>query len=110
MKIIRNLDQTKHRTSMVKGVIEWARFIVWTGRDMASGVTNMVLLRCPQDAQDRLLDLIGDGGSGQRSLLRHPMMVHSFFAEDLVIRGVGQLHQAELYAYIACLLTLRESS
>ena len=54
---------------------------------MRSGVTTMILLRCPAAAREAMVRRLGDGGAGQRELLRHPMLVHALLAEDLVRRS-----------------------
>ena len=84
--VIRSLSAAENHQDPTKRVLDWQRFVVWTGRDMLTGATTMVVLRCPPDAQDRFIQLLGDGGEGQRQLLRHPMLPHTFFAEDLIIR------------------------
>ncbi|KAK5170478.1 uncharacterized protein LTR77_005066 [Saxophila tyrrhenica] len=47
----------------------------------------MVVLRCPADAQERLLGVLGDGGEHQRLFISHPTLIQAFFAEDFAIRS-----------------------
>lgn len=54
---------------------------------MQTGDTTMIVLRCPADAQERMLSLIGDGGDGHSLLIRFPMLVDAFIAEDLAVRS-----------------------
>ena len=85
--INRSLSAAENPKDPTKRVLDWQRFVVWTGRDMLTGATTMVILRCPPDAQERFITSMGDEAEGQRQLLRQPMLPHAFFAEDLIIRG-----------------------
>ena len=83
--IRRSLSAAANPKDPTKRLLDWRRFVVWTGREMQTGVTTMVILRCATDVQDRFIASMSDGAEGQRQLLRHPMLAHAFFAESLVV-------------------------
>lgn len=82
--VIRAFKASDNPVTTSRSVLDWQRFITWTGRDMRTGVTTIVVFRCPTETQERLLRLIGDEAEGQEQLLRHPMLVHAMLMEDLV--------------------------
>lgn len=81
--ILRSLGCAEAPKDPTKRLIDWRRLIVWTSRDMCTGQTTMVVLRCPNETQERLMNVMSTGGEYQRRVLRHPMLVHAFFAEDV---------------------------
>ncbi|KAK3722456.1 hypothetical protein LTR37_002448 [Vermiconidia calcicola] len=81
--ILRSLGCAEAPKDPTKRLIDWRRLIVWTSRDMCTGQTTMVVLRCPNETQERLINVMSTGGDYQRQMLRHPMLVHAFFAEDV---------------------------
>ena len=84
---MRSLGSAANPTDPTKRVLDWRRLCVWTRRDMRSGVTTMIILRCPAEPKEKIMSVLGDGGESQRELLRHPMLVHALLAEDLVLRS-----------------------
>lgn len=84
--IRRSLSAAPNPKDPTKRLLDWRRLVVWTGREMQTGVTTMVILRCANDDQERFIGSFGDGAEGQRQLLRHPMLAHAFFAESLVVQ------------------------
>lgn len=85
--VLRSLSAAENPKDATKRILDWQRFVAWTGYDVASGNTTMVILRCPKDTQERLLSMIGDEAHCQRQMLRYPMLVHAFFAEDFYVRA-----------------------
>lgn len=84
--VVRSLSAAANAKDPTKRVLDWRRFIVWTSRDMDTGVTTMVVLRAPADKQERFMSTMGDKADGQRRLLRYPMLAHTFIAEDQLLR------------------------
>ena len=85
--VLRSMSAAENPKDQTKRLLDWRRFVAWTSRDMITGITTMVLLRCPADAQERLCGMMEDQGQYQKHLLRHPMLVHAFLAEDISFRS-----------------------
>lgn len=83
----RSLIAAANPKDPTKRLLDWRRFVVWTGREMQTGITTMVILRPATDIQERFNGSMSDGAGGQRQLLRHPMLAHAFFAENLVVES-----------------------
>ena len=94
-----------------KRVLDWRRICVWTKRDMRTGATNMIILRCPADAKERLFSALGDGPTGRRELLRHPMLLHGVLGEYLTLDGTvfSKDFAAPLYGLVRSLQVFRVS-
>ena len=84
--VIRSLGASANAKDPTKRVLDWRRLIVWTSRDILSGVTTMVVLRSPAANPGLFMKAMGDGAQGQRRLLRYPMAAHTFIAEDQLLR------------------------
>ena len=70
-----------------KRVLDWRRLTVWTQRDTRTGANTMIILRLPARVQERLFATFGDEGEGQAELLRHPMLLHAWLGEWLIIES-----------------------
>lgn len=71
---IRSLDSSK-------SILGWSRLCVWAGRDLRAGTTTMLVLRCPKDIKADLVDNFIDKGE---MVLRQPMLLHAFFAQNFL--------------------------
>ncbi|KAI5836721.1 hypothetical protein DFP73DRAFT_347240 [Morchella snyderi] len=57
----------------------WKRLCVWAGRDLSTGTTVMLVLRCPKDMRAELISSFADQGE---AVMRQPMLLHAFFAQS----------------------------
>jgi hypothetical protein len=62
--------------------------VLGTCRDLKTGRTTIILLRCPPEVQRALLNRLAEGGEPKRLLLAHPMLIHGLIAEHLVTQGL----------------------
>ena len=90
--VVRSLGASANPKDPTRRVMNWRRLVVWTDYNPKSGTTNVVILRCPGETQERLLHAImrqgGGSGSGPE-MLRDPMLVHALLAEDLIVRAAN---------------------
>ncbi|KAH0604229.1 uncharacterized protein H6S33_006606 [Morchella sextelata] len=62
-----------------KSVLGWKRLCVWVGRNLFAGTTIMLVLRCPKDMRAELISSFSDKGE---VVMRQPMLLHAFFAQN----------------------------
>ena len=101
--IVRSLSAAANPKDPTKRVLDWRRFCVWTGRNMLTGETTIVALRCPFQVQERLMSY-GDDPAWRQQLLRHPMLVHASLAEQLIIMDsyFSKEFAAPIYGLVSC--------
>lgn len=65
-------------------VVYWQRMCIWADYSV-NGDATFLILRCPLNIKERLYDaFLGEAGL---SLRQHPMLLHAFLAEHLVIHA-----------------------
>lgn len=90
-----------------KRVLEWSRFFVWSGYDLVTGATTALVLQCPEDKKLELLEAFGKGSKAEM-LKNHPMMLHAFFLEGIVLkaRRFSQDLTDPIYNWVSSLISL----
>ncbi|KAF2493174.1 hypothetical protein BU16DRAFT_540895 [Lophium mytilinum] len=72
------------RTDLSRSVIDWQRCCIW-GDHHATGDFTYMIWRCPLYIKEMFREtFIGPDGS---NLLYHPMLVHAFLAENIVVHA-----------------------
>jgi hypothetical protein len=77
-------DYQGDRLDRSRLVVNWQRMCVWSDYSI-SGDATFVILRCPPSIKQKFYDAF-EGKSGL-SLRQHPMLLHAFLAEHLVIHS-----------------------
>lgn len=102
--IDREFTSTPTASVTVERFLECQRSIAWTSRDMHTGSTTMVVLRCPAQTQKQLVDAFSEV-EHRRHLLRYPMIIHACFAEDIFVRSMEFSREiaAPMYGWVSIL-------
>ena len=82
--ISRSINSASNPKDPTKRVLDWRRVIVWSGYDLLTGHSTIVALRCPSEVQERMVDF-GKDALRRQQLLRHPILVHTSFAQHLSV-------------------------
>ena len=75
-----NPDMDKSRL-----VVYWQRMCVWSDYNSATGNATFLILRCPPHIKEKFYDAFR--GTAGLSLRQHPMLLHAFLAEHLVVHA-----------------------
>jgi hypothetical protein len=88
-------------------VLEWSRFFVWSGYDLVTGATTALVLQCPEDKKLELVEAFGKGLKAEM-LKNHPMMLHAFFMEGIVLkaRRFSQDLTDPIYNWVSSLISI----
>jgi hypothetical protein len=76
-------DYKGNRFDRSRLVVNWQRMCVWASYS-TNGDATFLILRCPSHIKAKLYDAFA--GPAGTSLLNHPMLLHAFLAEQLVLK------------------------
>ncbi len=88
-------DETARDLS--RKVADWRRFSLWSKHNLSSKRSNVVVMGCPPQMRQNFASLfLGENGL---QLQRHPMLIHAYFARNLLLRTYDFLQEFSDHLY-----------
>ena len=85
-------------------VLDWMSFCVWSNYNVATKDMTVLIWRCPAQLKQKFYSTFQD--SEGRKLQRHPMLIHAFLMEHIIVHTYDFLQKFSepLYAWVCSLL------